>query len=226
MQRIKPLLPAERFDQDMVIGLVPLAEEGTTAAMPLPTVERLLRGTRLTVPAPRGEVAGQASSKALRELEREFGGWFAEDLSAHVSLHRSLASAEEREGYRRAGMSITWDEPRDAFYGLAFTAGDWQVQAAGDAGVFHCVFLGRGTSADHAIGEGGHVQRHPVGPIAPVLREAMPRLDLGRYRDRTASHPSNVFDLYLERRGSLVKAGVRLAGDGRYFYGARIQIEY
>lgn len=226
MPLIHPLPPAERFDQDMVVGLVPFAEEGTTDAMPVPSVAQLLRGTGLTVPAPRGEISERAPSRALRELDREFGGWFAEDLSAYISLHSSLAPAEEREGYRRAGVSIAWDQPRNAFYSLAFRAGDWQVQAAGDAGAFHCVFLGRQIAADRVLGEGGHPRPQPLGPVAPVLVEAMPRVDPGRYTDRSASHAPNVFDLYLEKRGSIVKAGVRLASDGRYFYGIRVQIAY
>lgn len=209
----------------MVIGLFPFDEEETLDAMPIPTVERLLHGTRLSIPAPRGETITGKLSEALHQLEREFGGWFAEDLAPHVAFHRSLGSAEERESYRGGGMTISWDEPRDAFYSLAFMAEGWQVQAAGDAGAFHCVFLGRELPAAQAIGEGGHVQPRPIGPLAPVLREAAPRLDLARYRDRSAEHAANVFDVYLEKQGSQIKAGVRLARDGRYFYGARIQVQ-
>lgn len=225
MPGIQSLPPAARFDEELVIGSYPLEEEDTTASQPVLSVERLLHGTRLTVPAPRGELVHRSPTAILRALGKRLGGWFTTDLAPHLTLHRSLASGPERESFRRGGMAISWDQPRVAFYGLAFLAGEWQVQGAGDPGAFHCVFLGRRLSQEQALGEGGHPRRRPAGPIETLLGEAAPNLQLAAFRDSAPLHAPNVFDVYLEKGQTRIKAGVRMAGDGRYFYGIRIQVE-
>lgn len=224
MPQLRLLSPGERFDDEVIIGPYPLAEEQTTASMPMPTVERLLHGTRLTVPTPEGDVAGRDPSQAIFELEHWLAGCFEQpQIARWMTFHDSLVSSAQREQFGH-GMSIRWDKPRFGFYELSFARTGWQVQATGDPGAFHCVFYGHALAEQQALEEGGHPRALPLGAVEPLLQELAPALPLARLRNQKARHAANVFDAYLAASSITIKAGVRAAYDQRYFYGIRINI--
>lgn len=233
---LKPLTPADRVEEEMVIGGFPFSEAETTAAIDVPSRERLLKGTQLSVLTPSG---GQITDPALvrqidTELEQLLGGWFTGDLEDHIELYDSLVSLQTREYYQSGGMTIQWDEPSEAFYYLAFQVSPWQVQVVGEPGVFHAVFLGHLLTQSEAIGPGGHPRVHPVGAIEPVLAQAVPNIAQRSLVDETDQHAQNVFDTYLVDSGLVVKSGVRMRlaeggimapAEQNHFYGIRINVD-
>lgn len=222
---LKRLPSAARIGDETVVGVYPLAEEESAAAMDLPTVERLLRGTRLTVPKPEGDrTIRKDAGRIPSQLASLLGGWFAQPLAPFLELHDSLVSQRQRDELAAGGASIAWDRPQHAFYDLSFLNGEWQAQACGDLDALHCIFLGHLVDEPHAIADGGHPRAQPLGPSAALLAEAVPALDLRSYRSQLGSHAPNVFDCYLVHGNSKIKAGLRHSEQHGYFYGIRIDI--
>jgi hypothetical protein len=220
----------------MIIGLVPFAEAESTDAITIPSLENLMKGTSLSVPEPEG---GRIDNLALagrisEELGRTLGGWFDTDLVPFIRLYDGLISSQTVEEYRLSGMTITRDQPREAFYFLAFEMAPWQVQAVGEEGVLHAIYIGRSLTSAEATGPGGHPVYRPLGAIQEWLSQAAPKLADLPLTDHSAEHTVNVFDTYLVSPGLIVKAGVRerLMKDGQanpgeqaYVYGIRINLD-
>jgi len=216
-----PLSPADRMTDESIVGIYPLTEEETTDAAPVFTVDRVVKGTRLTLPVPRGPIVQHDPAPLLRELNDLFGGWFTGGVGPFVRFHATLESQRDRD----ALPGTLWSSPATAFYELSFVANGIQVQALGDRGQFHAVFLGRELPPARAIGDGGHLVPQPAGWTSGILSSAAPRLSLRGFRDRSAAHAPNVFDVYLERRHARIKAGVRAWGSSRYFQGVRVYVQ-
>lgn len=236
------VLPADaRIECELVLGgyvtKVPTATRSfMTAAINLPSRKWILEGDSLTVYRPQGNFIDNATltKRISEELGAVFGGWFTQDLTAYIQLHDGLVSDETKERYRSGGMTIDWDEPQAAFYYLEFEASPWQVQGIGELGQFHVIFLGRFISAEEAVGPGGHPLHRPLGAIDAVLSSATPCVMEQAFADLSEAY-FNVFDFYLEREMTTVKAGVRqrldeagntvASQDQSYFYGIRVNVD-
>lgn len=236
LQKSSVLTSAERIAEEMVIGIFPHSEMQTTAALEIASKESLLRGTSLTIKKPGGKQIVKGA--LVRQLEQELctflGGWFCNDLTSYVGFYDDLIPQSHREQYHKSGVVIPEGKSNEAFYYLVFSVPPWQVQAVGNAGIFHAIFLGRLLSQSQALGKGDHPKVRPIGTIESVLAEAAPNFDLKRLADTTSEHAANVFDTYLVDKGSVVKAGVRMRleeggkafqGEKSYFYGIRINID-
>ncbi|MEQ8972096.1 MAG: hypothetical protein RIE73_17085 [Coleofasciculus sp. C1-SOL-03] len=233
---LQPLPLTDRINKESIIGIFPFSEAQTTAAINLPSIDSLLKGVGLMVSSIDGEeiTDPDLAKRISDELGHLLGGWFAQDLTPYIKLHKSLVSDDVQDSYRRGGMTITWDEPKTAFYYMAFEVPPWQVQAVGEVGVFHSVSIGRSLSQTEAIREGGHPAVHPVGSIEPLLAQATPKLLLKEFSDHSADHATNVFDTYLQRPGLTIKSGVRqrlvdgkaeISSGQPYHYGIRINLD-
>lgn len=233
---LRPLPLEQRIEGESIIGIYPFSEAETTAAIDLPSADSLLRGVSLMVSRLAGELLSDPPLAQLisNELKYLLGGWFNQDLTPYIQLHRSLISPEVRERYRIGGMTIQWDKPKTAFYYMAFEVTPWQVQAVGELNVFHCVSIGHMLTESKAIREGGHPSFRPLGSIEPLLIEATPNLPLRQLSDHSSEHTTNVFDTYLKNAEITVKSGIRMniakhgtvvATEHSYHYGIRINID-
>jgi hypothetical protein len=233
---LQPLPVAERIQEESIIGLVPFSEFSSTAALDVPSIDGLLRGTSLMAPSIGEEdLSDPALVKRISDQVGQFlRGWFAQDLAPYIQLHSSLVPLQLREYYQRSGMNITPDEPTTAYYYMAFKVPPWQVQAVGQLDTFHCISLGRFLAQSEALQEGGHPAFRPLGPVESLLAQAALNLPLQLLIDHSTEHATNVYDTYLERQGTTVKAGVRqnLNGGGKaassertYYYGVRINLD-
>jgi hypothetical protein len=131
-------------------------------------------------------------------------------------------------------MTIRWDEPKTAFYYLAFQVSPWKIQALGELGVFHCISINQRLTKIQALQEGGHPAFRPLGAVDTLIEHAISNLPFADLIDRTAEHAVNVFDTYLQNTWLGIKAGVRLTldDDGKevsmeypYHYGIRINFD-
>lgn len=233
---LRPLSPADRINQEMVIGLFPGSETESTDEIDLISRKSLFQGIRLVAPSIGGaQVINPDLTKRISdELRQRIGGLFAQDIIPYIRLYDSLISHEEREIYRQGGMIITWDETETAFYSMGFQADSWQVQAVGELEVFHCISLSHFLTRDEALQKGGFPSVRPLGSIEPLLSQSMPNLPLKQLIDHSAKHASNVFDVYLKGAYVTIKAGVRMRiidgeagfpGEKSYFYSIRINLD-
>jgi hypothetical protein len=207
-----------------------------TQAINLPSKRWILDWPNLSVYHPQGNrlTNPDLSKKVSEELGFLLGGWFTEDLTPYIELYDSLVSTETKKRYSSGGMRIIWDEPKTAFYYLAFESLPWQVQATGEPGEWHAIFIGRYISKEQALQAGGHPVLKPLGDIKPILLNSAPKVLAQSMSDKSTQH-LNVFDVYWENALYTVEAGVRqnVAQDGQpslsaeetYFYGIRINIK-
>ncbi|MDZ8236340.1 MAG: hypothetical protein RMZ69_04040 [Nostoc sp. ChiQUE01a] len=210
---LQTLSSTERIQGESVIGAYPFFEEQTTAAINLPSIDNLLRGTSLTVSSIDGEQVTDATlvKHISDELGQLLGGWFSQDLTPYIQLHKSLVPQNMQEYYRNSGTTLQPDKPKTAFYYLAFQVVPWQVQALGELGVFHSISISQPLTKAKALQEGGHPSPRPLGSIEPLLADAAPNLSIAKLSDRSAEHPVNVFDTYLQDTWLTIKSGVRLS---------------
>ncbi|MBW4617357.1 MAG: hypothetical protein KME21_29900 [Desmonostoc vinosum HA7617-LM4] len=210
---LQPLSSTERIEAESVIGAYSFLEEQTTAAINLPSIDNLLRGTSVTVSRINAEkVTNPTLVKRISdELGRLLGGWFSQDLTPYIHLYKSLVSQEMQEYYTNGGMTTHLDKPKTAFYYLAFQVVPWQVQALGELGVFHSISISQPLTKAKALQEGGHPVPRPLGAIEPFLADVTPNLPIAKLSDRSGEHTVNVFDTYLQDTWLTIKAGVRLS---------------
>ena len=234
--RSSALSPIERIEEESIMGLYPLSEAESLAAMAFPSIDTLLRGASLAVQKPGGDQRDHPGTArdVTRELERLLGGWFKSDLFPYVQCYDDLISRQIREGYRHTGVVLPENDLPVAFYYLAFQVPAWQIQAVGALDTFHCIFLGHLLEQTEALREGGHPVVRPLGPIKPLMARATPTLLRRHLADHTAEHAINVFETYLADDRITVKAGVRMrlaaggtlvSNEKRYFYGIRINLD-
>jgi hypothetical protein len=230
--QLEPLAESERVFAEMVVGAYPLGEEGTTAAVIVPSRASLLGGVRLTAVPLKGDPADESSEAETLadELGRLLGGWFTGPILPHLRVSSKLVPRGFAAGYPGRPP----EETSTAFYDLAFSSGRWNVQASGELRRFHCVSLFQPLERERAFANGGHPRPRPLGDAIDALEQAIPNLSSAQLRDRSAEHAPNVFDTYLTDRGRTVKAGVRIRlseqgeeiADGwSSFYGIRLNVE-
>ena len=233
---LQPLPLSERIEEEMVIGVYPLSEVGSTATVNLLSRESLLKGTGLMVPGIEGNqlTNPRLVKRISKQLAKLLGGWFAQDITPYIELRDSLISQQVEDYYRRGGMTIQREKSQSAFYYLAFQVASWLIQAAGELNVFHCISLGRLLSQDQALQSGGQPSFRPLGSITPFISQATPNIKLHQLTDYSEEHPMNVFDTFLSDAGLTIKAGVRMhLKEGKtvndnglpFHYGIRINLD-
>jgi len=230
--QLQPLDERNRVYAELVLGAYPLSEEGTTAAILVPSRASLLHGVRLTAVPLQGDPVGgtSAAQTVADELGELLGGWFEGPIPPHVRLYSKLVP----RGFGGAYPGTAPEETSTAFYDLGFSTDRWNVQTTGELHRFHCVSLFQPLDRERALENGGHPRSRPLGDPTDVLEQSMPRRSGEQLSDRSAEHAPNVFDTYLTDGGVTVKAGVRLRVSEQgeeisdawtYFYGIRFNIE-
>jgi len=225
----KPLAADQRIDSEAPLT-ISLGQSGVpTTSISIPTLEALWATDRLYIGACAGSKKEAESSrdKALEELKAELGGLFEADLTDFTQMHAGLVSPETLAQYNAPGMSLTVDEPQEAFYHLAFGIDEWAVYGLGEAGRFHTVFLGRIVEKGEVLEDNGNVRESLREATTQALQSFLPKLNWQEMEDQSNQYSPSDFILYLQQEDRVVKSGVRkLQGNSlveRYFWGIRVQ---